>query len=32
MWAREYFVTTVGIDREIIRSYIREQEEQIAEG
>jgi putative transposase len=26
-WARGYFVSTVGIDEEIIRKYIREQEE-----
>ena len=25
-WARGYFVSTVGIDEEIIRKYIREQE------
>ena len=26
MWARGYFVSTVGLDEEIIRKYIREQE------
>jgi putative transposase len=25
-WARSYFVTTVGRDEEVIRTYIREQE------
>ena len=27
-WARGYFVTTVGIDEEAVRKYIREQEEE----
>ena len=32
MWARGYFVTTVGIDREIVKKYVRDQEkEQAAE-
>ena len=26
MWARGYFVSTVGLDEEVIRKYIREQE------
>ena len=26
MWARGYFVSTVGIDEEVIQKYIREQE------
>jgi len=28
MWARGFFVTTVGIDREIVRRYVRSQEEE----
>ena len=27
IWARGYFVSTVGIDREIIRQYVKEQED-----
>ncbi len=27
MWARGYFVTTVGLDEEVIREYIKNQEE-----
>lgn len=27
IWARGYFVSTVGIDREIIRNYVKHQEE-----
>ena len=27
-WARGYFVTTVGIDEETVRKYIRNQEEE----
>lgn len=26
MWARGYFVSTVGLDEEVIQKYIREQE------
>ena len=26
-WARGYFVSTVGIDEEVIRKYIRDQEQ-----
>ena len=25
LWARGYFVSTVGIDREVIRAYVKEQ-------
>jgi len=33
MWARGFFVTTVGLNREIVRNYVRNQEkEQIKEG
>ena len=28
MWARGYFVSTVGLDEEVIRNYIREQEKE----
>ena len=28
MWARGYFVTTVGLDENVIRNYIRDQEEE----
>ena len=28
VWARGYFVSTVGIDREIIKNYVRNQEEE----
>ena len=28
VWARGYFVSTVGIDREVIRGYVRNQEEE----
>jgi len=27
IWARGYFVSTVGIDREVIRRYVKEQQE-----
>lgn len=27
-WARGYFVTTVGTDEEVVRTYIREQEKE----
>lgn len=27
MWARGYFVSTVGIDSEIIKKYVKEQED-----
>ena len=29
-WARGYFVSTVGIDEEVVREYIRKQEEEDA--
>ena len=28
MWARGYFVSTVGLDENVIRNYIRDQEEE----
>ena len=27
IWAREYFVSTVGIDREVIKKYVKEQQD-----
>lgn len=27
-WARGYFVSTVGLDEEVVRAYIREQEKE----
>ena len=27
IWARGYFVSTVGIDREVIRKYVKEQQD-----
>lgn len=30
MWARGYFVSTVGLDRETIRNYVRNQEQEQA--
>jgi len=30
MWARGYFVSTVGLDREMVRKYVRTQEEEQA--
>ena len=27
-WARGYFVSTVGLDEEVVRAYIREQEQE----
>ncbi len=27
-WARGYFVSTVGADEEVVRAYIREQEQE----
>lgn len=27
-WAREYFVSTVGLDEEVVRAYIRNQEKE----
>ena len=27
-WARSYFVSTVGLDEEMVRAYIREEEEE----
>jgi len=30
-WARGYFVSTVGTDEEVVRTYIREQEKKISE-
>ena len=30
MWARGFFVSTVGIDREIVRNYVRNQEKEQA--
>ena len=27
IWARGYFVSTAGVDREVIRNYVKEQQE-----